>query len=174
MLRPRAWCSGLLLLLAAFLLALAGFRRRLRAFGNGGRSIRGPCPCRPFGGLVLVTRALALLDARGLTGQVTQVVEARLVNATTRDHFDLVDVRRVVREDPLDADAVRNLADGERRASAFRDAADAHAFERLQAGLLAFANLRPHFDRVAGAKLRQCSLPKLALVDRVENPLSTH
>src|SRR5688572_31678469 len=42
--------------------------------------------------------------------------DLRLVDATACDHFDLVDVRRVVGEDPLDADAVRNLADGEGRA----------------------------------------------------------
>src|SRR5690606_16545770 len=112
--------------------------------------------------------------ARRLTGEVAQVVEARLVNATAREHLDAIDVRRVVGEDPLDADAVRNLADGERRARALRHATDADAFERLQTGLFAFANLRPHLDRITRTELRERSLATLALVDRVENPLSAH
>src|SRR5262249_8840717 len=80
-------------------------------------------------------------------------------------------VRRVVREDPLDANAVRDLADGERRSRSLRDPADAHALERLQARLLTLADLRPHLDRIAGAELRQLSLATLALVDGVDYPL---
>src|SRR5258706_12794261 len=63
------------------------------------------------GGGGVFAGALALLDASGLAREVAQVIEARLVHATTREHFDLVDVGRVVRKDALDADAVADLAD---------------------------------------------------------------
>src|SRR5262249_59525734 len=108
--------------------------------------------------------ALALLDARGLAGQIAQVIQPRLVHAAARDHFDLVDVRRVIREDPLDADAVRDLADGERPPRPLRHPADPHAFERLQARLLTLADLRPHLDGVAGAELGELGFAALALV----------
>src|SRR6185437_3125187 len=77
-------------------------------------------------------------------------------------------------EDPLDADAVRDLADGERRPRALRHAPDAHPFEGLQARLLAFTNLRPDLDRITRAELGKRGLTMLTLFDRVENPLSTH
>src|SRR5258708_23307842 len=43
--------------------------------------------------------SLALFDACSLAAQIAEVIQARLVNATARDDFDLVDVRRVVGEE---------------------------------------------------------------------------
>src|SRR5512138_3769193 len=167
--------SGGLLLLLFFLLRVGG--RGFGAFGSGGRglgAVRGGHGLAVGGGRVVVALALTLLDASGFAGQVAQVVEARLVDAAARDDFDLVDVRRVVGEDPLDADAVRDLADGEGRPGALRDAADAHAFEGLEARLLAFANLCPDLDRVTRAELGQCRLPVLTLFDGFEDPVRAH
>src|SRR6478735_751553 len=111
-------------------LRLLGLLGLLRGLGFASFAALGGCSGFAGGGLDgLFARTLALLDARRLTGQVTQVVEARLMDATALDHFDLVDVRRVVREDPLDANAVADLANGEGRARALRDAANANAFE---------------------------------------------
>src|SRR5262249_2689349 len=75
---------------------------------------------------------------------------------------------------PLDADAVRDLADGERRPRPLGHPADADAFERLQPRLFTLADLRPHLDGVAGAELGELGFAALALVDGVENPLAAH
>src|SRR5688572_5399189 len=75
--------------------------------------------------------AAALLDARGLAGEIAEVVEAGATHAATRHHFDLLDARRVQREDALDADAVAHLAHGEGGASAALGALDDHALEHL-------------------------------------------
>src|SRR5262249_23596184 len=91
-----------------------------------------------------------------------------------RHDLDLVDVRRVVGEDSLDADAVRDLADGERRPRALGDPADAHALEGLQASLLALADLRPDLDRVTRAKLGKGRLAALRLFDGLEDPMRAH
>src|SRR5438552_8134860 len=63
---------------------------------------------------------------------------------------DFGDRRRMEREDPLDADARRNLADGERLVDPAAAPGDTDALERLETLLLTFAH--PHHDahRVAG------------------------
>src|SRR5882724_9529344 len=109
---PRG-SGGLLFLLALFLL------RRLR-LGRDLATLGGRCVRRLLRGRALARGpavvALTLLDASCLARQVAQIVEPRLVDATARDHLDLVDVRRVVGEDPLDAHAVGDLAHREGRA----------------------------------------------------------
>src|SRR3954452_16874658 len=93
--------------------------------------------------------ARLLLDARRLAGEIAQVEEARATDAAARDHIDLLDARRVQREDALDADAVADLADGERRAVTGAGLANDHALERLRALLLAFLDEDRHLDGVA-------------------------
>ena len=59
-----------------------------------------------------------LADARLLADLLAQVVELRAVDVADRGDLDLLDLRRVHRERPLDADAERLLAHGERLARA--------------------------------------------------------
>ncbi len=56
---------------------------------------------------------LALADAGGLAAQFAQVVELGAANVSAGYDFDLLKDGRVQREDPLDADAVGDLADRE-------------------------------------------------------------
>src|SRR5207253_9446840 len=64
-------------------------------------------------------------------------VELRPVDVADRDHVDLLDLRRVKRERPLDADAERLLAHGEGLARARPLPLDADALEHLNARALA-------------------------------------
>src|SRR4051794_36242625 len=85
--------------------------------------------------------ALRLRDvfhARRLALQVAQVVQLRAPDPRRLGHFDLLDRRRVQREDALDALAERHLAHGERGARAAAVDADDHALEDLDALLVAF------------------------------------
>lgn len=54
-----------------------------------------------------------LFDTGFLAGEVAQVVDSRTTDHTAFVHLDMVDVRRVERENTLDAYAVRYLADGD-------------------------------------------------------------
>ena len=56
------------------------------------------------------------------------------------------------REDALDADAVGDLADGERRADTDTTTGDADSFERLDALLFPFLHSDVHADGITGAK----------------------
>ena len=76
-------------------------------------------------GLGLCRHGLALLaDLGGLAAQTAQVVQLGATHVTTRDDLDPVDDRGVEREGALDADAERDLADGEGLADATTVAAD--------------------------------------------------
>ena len=90
---------------------------------------------RGGGGLGGRVRLVAQLlgDARRLTGAATQVVELRAAHLADAGDLDLGDVRRVEREDALDALAERNLAHGEARPDALVRTGDAHALELLDA-----------------------------------------
>jgi len=50
------------------------------------------------------------LDTGGFAGELAQVVEFRAANFAPAQDLDLLDARRMEREDALDADAVGNLA----------------------------------------------------------------
>src|SRR5437764_8773501 len=59
-------------------------------------------------------KPLALLaDARLLADAAAEVVELRAVDVADLHHLELLDLRRVQRERPLDADAERLLSHGE-------------------------------------------------------------
>src|SRR6185503_8177927 len=64
-------------------------------------------------------------------------------------------------EDALNADAVGNLADGERGADSAAAARDADALKCLQALLVAFANSDADAQRIAGAERRDFLHPLL-------------
>src|SRR6185295_17005816 len=72
--------------------------------------------------------------------------------------LDAVDDRRVEREDALDADSTRNLADGERLPHAAAAPRDDDAREHLDAFLLALANLDVDPDAVSGREGRYAAL----------------
>src|SRR6185369_6192083 len=100
----------------------------------------------------ITTGVAALGDTCGLTGATAQVVELGATHVAAAHDLDLVDDRRIKREDALDAFAERNLADGEAGADALVRAGDAHAFERLDAGAVAFDDLHADTERVTGAE----------------------
>src|SRR5690348_9920290 len=93
-------------------------------------------------------RAL-LRDAGGLSLQVAQVVQLRAPHAAAPHDLDALHGRRLVGEDALDADAARDLADGEGGAGAAAPPTDAHALERLDALLVTLADAVEHAERIA-------------------------
>src|SRR5206468_5272749 len=94
----------------------------------------------------------ALGDASGLPGTATQIVELGATNVAAAHDLDMVDDRRIEREDALDALAEADLADGEAGADALVGAGDAHALEVLDAGAVAFDDLHADAQRSAGAE----------------------
>src|SRR6478672_7868879 len=97
---------------------------------------------------------LALLDPRGLARGGAQIVELRAAHASTANDVQIADHRAVNREDALDADAVGDLANGERLAHAAAAPCDAHAFERLEPLLFPFLHSHVHAEGVTRAKGR--------------------
>ena len=73
-------------------------------------------PCSTRAEFAKKLRLAELADASLLADLAAQVVELRAVDVADLHDLDLVDLRRVQRERPLDADAERVLADGERLA----------------------------------------------------------
>src|SRR6476469_4473783 len=105
-----------------------------------------------LGGSHIATDVAALGDAGGLAGPSAQVIKLGAADIAAAHDFDMVDDRRIEREDALDALAERNLADGEAGADALVGAGDADALEILDSGALAFDDLDAHPERVAGAE----------------------
>ena len=96
----------------------------------------------------------ALGDTRRLAGAATQIIELRATHGALADHFDRIDVRRIEREDALDAFTERNLPHGEVGAHALVRARDAHALVILNAGALAFNDLHANAQRITGTEVR--------------------
>src|SRR5439155_5643165 len=109
-----------------------------------------------------------LADPRRFAGEPTQEVELGAPHATLAHQLDLRDRRRVQWEDTLDADARRDLANGECRVDPRTAAADADALERLESLLVALAHSHHHADGVARIERRKVGLEPLAL-DRPES-----
>src|SRR5256885_1420278 len=93
-------------------------------------------------------------NARGLAGQITQVVQLRAAHVAFALHFDLRDGRAVKRKHALDALTVGNFAHRERRVEAAIAPRDDHAFERLQPFALAFLYADVHRHGVARREVR--------------------
>src|SRR6266496_4596252 len=91
-------------------------------------------PERPSLGLAArnVHANLALLDPRGLSGEVAQVVQLCTPDAAPSNNGDRRDHRAVQREDALDTDTARDLPNGEGLADAASAARDAHTLECLK------------------------------------------
>src|SRR6476661_299225 len=107
------------------------------------------------------------LDLGLLATQLAQVVQLRAADVTAGDDVDVVDVGRVHREGPLDADAVALLADGEGLADATTLAAQHDALEDLDALLGTLDDLDVDIDGVAGAEGRDV-VAQRRLVDEVQ------
>src|SRR5918999_5394796 len=104
-----------------------------------------------------------LANARLLADLLAQVVELRAVDVADRSHVDLLDLRRVQRERPLDADAEGVLAHRERLAHAGTLALDHDALEHLRAPTLALDHLEVDAHRVPGLELGDPVAQLLAL-----------
>src|SRR6185295_19436817 len=81
----------------------AAERRCSRLLGLAGR--------RSFG--LAAANGPALGDTRRLSGAAAQIIELGPAHVAAADHLDMVDDRRIEREDALDAFAEADLADGE-------------------------------------------------------------
>src|SRR5688572_28443121 len=110
---------------------------------------------------LLARGLLALGNAGAFAGAAAQVVELRPAHDAAADHLDALDVRRVEREDALDALAEAHLADGEIAVDAAVRAGDADAFVVLHAGTLALDYAHADAHGVARTKFRNA----LALVE---------
>src|SRR5687767_15053584 len=104
-------------------------------------------------------RPLGFLHARGLPLQLAEEVQLGAADAGGAHDVDLVDDRRMQREDALHTLPERNLANGECRARAAAMHPDHHALEHLDALFVAFANFHvdadcvPRLDRGPGREL---------------------
>ncbi|CAD5299137.1 hypothetical protein BOS5A_230890 [Bosea sp. EC-HK365B] len=129
----------------------------------------------------LLALALALgrlgIDALGDTGRlaaaIAQVIQLGAANLALADDLDRVEVRRIQREDALDALAIGNLADGEALVQPAAIAGDADALIGLNAAALAFLDLDVDLHGVAGLEMRDFlavgELGDLFLVDLLDD-----
>ena len=95
----------------------------------------------------------ALGDPGALADLPAQVVELRAADVAARCDLELLDLRRVEREGPLDADSEGVLADGEGLAGAAALALDHDALEHLGPAAVALDHLEVDPHAVAGAEL---------------------
>src|SRR4029079_9161400 len=96
-----------------------------------------------------------LAHARLLPHSLAQVVELCAAHVTDRGDFEFLDLRRVERERPLDADTEGLLAHSERLAKSRTLALDADAFEDLNPLPTALDHLEMDAQPVPCLELRQ-------------------
>ena len=96
-----------------------------------------------------MSRLLLLAHACRLALQLAQEIQLRAANTGSPQDVDLVDDRRVQREDALDALAERDLAHGKGRARPAAVHPDHHPLEHLDAFLVAFTHLHVHANGIA-------------------------
>ena len=90
---------------------------------------------------------LALFDLqRSLAGTLAEVEKLRATGLAVLEDGHAFNIGRVDRDDPLDTDAMRNLADGDGLGRTGTPVADDNAFERLKTLFFAFddAQLDPY------------------------------
>src|SRR6185437_16237220 len=136
--------------------------RSSRSIGFHRSRAMGRVPSRPLlgGGSSRLGHAhLLFADARGLTGEIAEVVELCAAHTAAAHYYDLGEHRAVHREDALDADAVGNLAHGEGLAHTSAATSDANALEGLNALLFAFTDADVHPQGVAGTEAGDVSKP---------------
>src|SRR5262245_48441200 len=98
---------------------------------------------------------VALADAGGLASQGAQEIKFGAADAPVFDDVDVIDDRRVEREDALDAHAERGLAHSDRLTDAFPPTRHYNPLERLQPLLgLALRDPNVNADGVAGNEIR--------------------
>ena len=90
-----------------------------------------------------------LADTGCFTLQVAQVVKLGAPHIAAHDDFNLVNTRRVEREDTLNTEAVRNFADSKAGTEATVEAFDANPLIDLDTLLVAFNNLNVNAKRIA-------------------------
>ena len=103
---------------------------------------------------LLGTGVATLADAGALAHPAAQVVELGPPHVPARGHLDPLDLRRVQRERPLDADAERLLADRERLAGAVALTLDHDPLEHLGPPPGPFDHLKVDANTVAGVERR--------------------
>ena len=113
-------------------------------------------------------RLAKLADASLLADLLAQVVELGAVDVADRADLDLLDLRRVHRERPLDADAERLLADGERLAGAGALPLDHDPLEDLDAAALPLDHLEVDANGVPRLEAGNV-LAQLALLDALDD-----
>src|ERR671935_170048 len=139
-----AWCGGAVGPGLGLVLRLGRrslLRRGLALLHRRGRERPGP--------------VALLAHARLLAHLAAQVVELRAAHVADRDDLDLVDLRRVERERPLDADAERLLPHGERLARARALSLQDDALEDLDPAALTLDDAEVHAHGVPRLELRE-------------------
>ena len=106
-------------------------------------------------------------DAGALADPAAQVVELGAPDVAPGHHLEPLDLRRVDREGPLDADAERLLADRERLARAGAPPGDHDTLEDLGAAAAALDDLEVHPHPVARREPRHP--PQLTLLDALDD-----
>ena len=109
-----------------------------------------------------------LADARLLADLLAEVVQLGPVDVADRGDLDLLDLRRVHRERPLDADAERLLAHRERLARAGALPLDHDPLEDLDAPALTLDHLEVDAQRVARLEAWDV-LAQLSLLDALDD-----
>src|SRR6185503_1996020 len=109
-----------------------------------------------------------LTHPRPLADTAAKVVELRAVDVADRGDLDLLDLRRVERERPLDADAERLLAHGERLARAGSLPLEHDPLEDLHPPASALDDLEVHAHGIARLEARHVAqLSALEVLDDV-------
>ena len=98
---------------------------------------------------------VAVANSRGLTGQITKIVEAATAYDALALDLDFVDSRRVEREGSLDTNTVGGFPYGERSAIAALAAANADALEYLNTLFIALHDLGMDSYGVTRSKCRE-------------------
>lgn len=124
-----------------------------------------PCPSVFICGRIYMNRLLVLLVAEiaffntsSLTAKITQVIKLRTTDAAATNDVDVIDDRRVKRENAFDADAEADLADGHRFTNTAMFAGDHDAFKNLNTFLVAFLDADVNLDGVARLERRNVFL----------------
>jgi hypothetical protein len=115
----------------------------------------------------LLASRVALANSRGLTTQLTQVVELGTPDATLLNQIDVVDDRGVKGKDSLNANAETRLANSNSFPGAAMLTGNHDAFKRLQTFFgLGFLDANVNTHRIAGLKLGNI-LPQLSIFKTV-------
>ena len=103
---------------------------------------------------LLLLNDAALLDASLLTGETTQVIQLGATNLTMLVDGNVVDKRRLERENTLNADVVTDLANGEALLVTLASDLDNHTTVLLDTLLVTLLDAVCYRDCVTREKLR--------------------